>query len=90
LRINLDGRVGNSVAYQGWKLIELFRPERSKRLFNIKDDPWEKVDLYDMNRVRAGFLLSLLVKYEARAGESIGTATAATNEKLTEELKAPG
>jgi arylsulfatase A-like enzyme len=89
-RVNLDGWVGNSVAYQGWKLIEFYRQERSTELFNLTDDPQEMVDLFDLNRVRAGFLLTLLRKYEAKAGESIAAATAAPDDKLIEELKALG
>jgi hypothetical protein len=89
-RLNLDNRVGESVVRQSWKLIQFLKPERSIKLFNVKDDPQEMHDLFDTNRVQAGFLLSLLKKYRAKTSESISATTAAPDEKLIEELKALG
>jgi len=75
--------------FEQWKLI--FKTEGGSELFNLKEDPMEKLNVYEKNIEMAGLLLSEFMEFEKNCKKfSQKRATVTLDEKELEELRALG
>ena len=86
----VGGRKYRSIMDGEWKLIQQWGNEREIQLYNHDLDPGEKVNLFDENRVRRGYLLSLLKARERAPRQKFQPPKVKMDENLRKQLKALG
>ena len=85
----LDSRRARSIIDGSWKLIQHRGILRDIQLYHHQDSA-EQVNLFDKNRVRSGYLLSLLKAHEQGPRKKIQSTKIKIYEKLRKQLNALG
>lgn len=88
--LDLDGYRAVAWTFEPWRLSQTWFPTggANRRLFNLSNDPAEKVNLADKNPVRLGYLKSLI--RQAPPLPKYRPATAEPSHEVRENLKALG
>jgi arylsulfatase A-like enzyme len=88
--LSLDARKASSLVEGSWKLVAWSDTAPSFELFDRSADPGERVNLFEVDAVRSGYLLSLLESHLQESTLPQISEKAVVDEELRQRLRALG